>query len=141
MAQRLKSWYFMFFQIPILPELLASLTGPRALQRTGNPGSFAAIDLPHYDRAWKQPGAMTGMLNWYRAIVRRPPPPAKDSKVHVPTLVIWGKNDVALTSVMAEQSLKYCDDGRLVMLESATHWVQHDEPDRVNQLLVEFFED
>jgi pimeloyl-ACP methyl ester carboxylesterase len=144
LAQRLKSWYIGFFQIPRLPEFLLTVGGAQntvqSLLRTSNPGSFIDSDIPHYVRAWKQPGAMTGMLNWYRAIVQQPPKPAEDSKVHVPTLIVWGKNDVALTHVMAEQSLKYCDDGRLVMLESATHWVQHDEPDRVNQLLVEFMQ-
>jgi pimeloyl-ACP methyl ester carboxylesterase len=143
-AQMLKSWYIGFFQIPLLPEFLltaGSAKGTfRTLTRTSNPGSFTKVDEPHYTSAWKQPGAMTGMLNWYRAIVQCPPAPAKDSKVHVPTLIVWGKHDVALTPEMAEQSLKYCDDGRLVMLESATHWVQRDESKRVNQLLLEFFQ-
>jgi pimeloyl-ACP methyl ester carboxylesterase len=142
-VQLLRSWYIFFFQIPRLPEFLLTVGNARntvrALLRSSNPGSFTDADLAHYVRAWKQPGAMTGMLNWYRSIVQRPPRPAEDSRVHVPTLIIWGKNDVALVPEGAEQSLKYCDDGRLVMLENATHWVQDDEPDKVNELLVEFF--
>jgi pimeloyl-ACP methyl ester carboxylesterase len=57
----------------------------------------------------------------------------------MPTLVLWGKQDVALGAEMASASLKWCDDGRLVFFESATHWVQHDEPEAVSRHLVEFF--
>jgi epoxide hydrolase 4 len=40
---------------------------------------------------------------------------------------------------MARQSLQYCDDGHLEMFETATHWVQHEEPAQVNILLSQFF--
>lgn len=141
-VQMLRSWYIAFFQIPRLPEFMIlsgdAMAGISALLRTSSPGSFTDQDIPHYIHAWKQPGAMTAMLNWYRAIVRYPPPPAADSRIHVPTRIIWGKNDVALTAQMAAQSLEYCNDGQLTMLENATHWVQHDQPERVNHLLLEF---
>lgn len=52
--------------------------------------------------------------------------------------MIWGARDVALGREMAQPSIDYCEDGRLVFLEEATHWVQHDEPERVNTLLTEF---
>jgi pimeloyl-ACP methyl ester carboxylesterase len=42
-------------------------------------------------------------------------------------------------SAMAAESLKYCDDGELFEFPEATHWIQHEEPERVNQLLIEFF--
>ena len=60
-------------------------------------------------------------------------------RVKVPTLLIWGKNDQFAGEAMATKSLQYCDDGRLEILESATHWVQHEEPARVNTLLAQFF--
>jgi pimeloyl-ACP methyl ester carboxylesterase len=41
--------------------------------------------------------------------------------------------------IMAKESLQYCDDGHLEMLETAAHWVQHEEPARVNSLLSQFF--
>lgn len=139
-----RSWYIGVFQIPKLPELL--LTGGDAqggillLLKSSNPGSFTDREIPHYIRAWKQRGAMTAMLNWYRAIVQYPPDITSDTRIHVPVLIIWGKRDVALIPESAPQSLDYCDDGRLVMLENATHWVQHDEPERVNALLLEHFQ-
>jgi pimeloyl-ACP methyl ester carboxylesterase len=83
---------------------------------------------------------MTAMINWYRALVQHRPQPIPDSRVHVPTLILWGKNDIALEPQMASQSLAYCDNGRLFVLENATHWVQHDEPERVNHHLLEFLQ-
>jgi pimeloyl-ACP methyl ester carboxylesterase len=142
-GQMLKSAYFGFFQIPWLPEQLMLANGAAAAQAlfttTANRGSFSDEDIAEYRRAWQTPGAMTGMLNWYRAIVQRGIPRPESTRVHVPTLILWGVNDVALTREMAPESLRYCDDGRLVWFEKATHWVQHDEPERVNQLLIEHF--
>src|SRR5690606_21891791 len=95
--------------------------------------------LAIYRAAWQQPGAATGMLNWYRAIVQQGPASTPDPCVHVPTKILWGVHDVALTREMAAASLDYCDDGQLVWFENATHWVQHDEPKRVSQHLIAFF--
>jgi pimeloyl-ACP methyl ester carboxylesterase len=58
--------------------------------------------------------------------------------VHVPTLVLWGKQDVALSYEMAEESMKLCDDGKLIFFEQATHWVQHDEAEAINKALITF---
>jgi pimeloyl-ACP methyl ester carboxylesterase len=52
-------------------------------------------------------------------------------------LIIWGKQDPHLSHQMAPLSLAYCQAGQLVMIENATHWVQHDQPERVNQLMLE----
>lgn len=137
-----KSWYIFFFQLPWLPEALLGMNNAegavRALRGSGTPTTFSEADFADYRQAWQQPGALTGMINWYRALVRRPPRRAVHLRVTMPTLMIWGVNDVALTPEMAQKSIDYCDHGRLVYLEKATHWVQHDEPAEVNRLLVEF---
>jgi epoxide hydrolase 4 len=142
-AQMLKSWYFGLFQLPWLPEQLM-LADNAALAKTlfsatATRDAFSDEDIAEYRRAWQTPGAATGMLNWYRAIVQRGAPRPQSTRVHVPTLILWGVNDVALTREMAAESLGYCDDGRLVWFDKATHWVQHDEPERVNTLLIEHF--
>ena len=62
----------------------------------------------------------------------------EDLRVRAPTLLIWGAEDKFLGREMAQPSLDLCDDGRLVFIEEATHWVQHEEPDRVNDLIVDF---
>ncbi len=143
-AQMLKSWYIGFFQLPLLPEALLTMGNARGVAQmllaSSHPRTFSDADIGEYTRAWKQPGAMTAMLNWYRAVVQRPPQISDDARVHVPTLVIWGAQDVALTREMAQKSVEFCDDGRLVLFEDATHWVQHEKADQVNALLAEFFQ-
>jgi pimeloyl-ACP methyl ester carboxylesterase len=82
------------------------------------------------------------MLNWYRAALLRPSQLALDpeaSRVKMPALLIWGKNDQFVGQAMARESLQYGDDGHLEIFETATHWVQHEEPVQVNTLLSQFF--
>ena len=79
------------------------------------------------------------MLNWYRAIFRERATTKAENRVHVPTLVLWGKQDVALSAEMAARSMALCDDGRLMYFELASHWVQHDEAEEVNRQLISFF--
>jgi epoxide hydrolase 4 len=140
-AQRRKSWYIFFFQLPWLPELWlrrhSYAAATRALLATSRKGTFSAADLDLYREAWSQPGAVTGMINWYRAALRMPPPRPASARVRAPTLLIWGTGDRFLGQEMAQPSIDLCDQGRLVLLD-ATHWVQHEEPAAVNQLLVEF---
>ena len=138
-----KSWYIFAIQVPALPERLAF--GRRTRQRfsraiagTANPGSFTPDYLAHLREAWAQPGAAQGMLNWYRASVRRRPGRLVDKRVHVPTLIIWGRRDVALSDSMVQPSADLCDDVRVEWFDDATHWVLHDEPERTSALILDF---
>jgi pimeloyl-ACP methyl ester carboxylesterase len=141
-TQLLRSWYAFFFQLPGLPEAVFRRANWKALARvlrtTSRPGTFRAEDLERYRQAWSEPGAIRAMIHWYRAALRHRPPPPADLIVSVPTLVIWGVHDTALSRGLAEASLALCRDGRLEWVEEATHWVQHEEPERVNRLLLEF---
>lgn len=140
--QLMKSWYIFFFQLPWLPETLTKgqnwKLAVRALQGTSLPGTFTGEDLDRYRAAWSQPGAYTAMLNWYRALLQKPSPPLKDARITVPTLLLWGAQDRFLDARMARESISLCDEGRLVMFENATHWVQHEEAHTVNQLISSF---
>jgi pimeloyl-ACP methyl ester carboxylesterase len=142
-AQLLKSWYIGFFQIPGLADWILRLNHCAATSRmlalSGNNNTFTTSDLVEYKKAWEQPGALTAMINWYRAIFWARPVYPANVRVHVPTLILWGKRDVALSSQMALRSLELCDDGRLVFYENATHWVQHDEAEEVDRQLISFF--
>jgi pimeloyl-ACP methyl ester carboxylesterase len=99
-AQLLKSWYIFFFQLPWLPEALARLGNwnqvARSLQQSSRPGTFTEADLEQYRQAWSRPGAYTSMLNWYRALVQKPPRPPASPRIRVPTLLIWGARDMFL---------------------------------------------
>ena len=138
-AQMRKSWYILFFQLPWLPEALAQLRNwnvlTQALRMSSRPGTFTDEDLEAYRQAWSQPRAYTSMLNWYRAVVQRHLTPPESPRITVPTLLIWGAQDRFLAREMAQQSIDLCDDGRLVFVEEATHWVQHEEAERVNELM------
>ena len=131
-----------FFQIPKLPESLISARhfelARRALVRTSRPGTFSAEDLAQYQAAWSQPGAMTGMINWYRALASRPAL-ARIPDIQVPTLVLWGKRDAFLLPELAERSVSRCRDAELVWFHEATHWVQHEECSELNRRLLHFF--
>ncbi len=140
--QLLRSWYMFFFQLPWLPEALFSASdfsvGSWSLLRSSRQGTFSPEDLTQYRAAWSQPGALTAMLNWYRALFRIRIK-FQDKTVRVPTRILWGERDDFLLTEMAHQSLRYCTSAELFTFASATHWLQHEEPARVSELLIDFF--
>lgn len=139
--QLLKSWYIFFLQLPWVPETLARLRGAWAarqvLRRTSCSGTFSDVDLAEYRAAWVQPGAPRSMINWYRAAVQFARRLGQTGRVAVPFHIIWGRHDASLSTNLAQQSLAFCDDGRLTYLK-ASHWVQHEEATQVNRLLIKF---
>jgi pimeloyl-ACP methyl ester carboxylesterase len=142
-AQRRRSLYIGFFQLPWLPERVLRARDWALLEKTmrqaGRPGAFTDADFAHYRRAWEQPGALSAMLAWYRAALRARPAAALRQRVTVPTLLLWGARDRFLCREMARPSVDLCDRGHLAVLEEATHWLHHEEPGRVNPLLADFF--
>ncbi|MGC2891636.1 MAG: alpha/beta hydrolase [Candidatus Acidiferrum sp.] len=137
-----RSWYMFFFQLPWLPEAAFRAfdfrLGIRSLVRSSRPDTFSPADLAQYRAAWSQPGALTAMINWYRAALRHRAS-FPDSTVHVPTRILWGERDAFLLSDMAHDSLRYCDSAELYTFANASHWLQHEEPARVSELLIDFF--
>jgi pimeloyl-ACP methyl ester carboxylesterase len=137
-----RSWYMFFFQLPFLPETAFTAfnyrLGVRSLVRSSRPNTFSSEDLTQYRSAWSQPHALSSMINWYRAAFRfRTKFP--DSTVHVPTRILWGERDAFLLADMAHDSLRYCDSAELYTFANASHWLQHEEPARVSELLIDFF--
>ena len=141
-SQRLKSWYMLFFQLPWLPEAVLRAGDFRrlahALVTTSRPGTFTPADLEVYRAAWRQPGALAGMLAWYRAVRLGSGSPHVPGPVAVPIRLLWGDRDQALEPALAEASIARCSAGEVFHLPDATHWLQHEEPERVNALLLEF---
>lgn len=138
-GQMLRSWYIVFFQLPGLPERLSRLGNwsflIRTLRSSSRRGTFSGQDFDQYRQAWSQPGAFRSMVNWYRAALQRPPTRGLPIRITVPTLLIWGARDRFLKREMAQPSIDLCDNGRVVFFENATHWVQHEEGDRVVELI------
>ena len=143
-SQKLKSWYMAFFQLPWLPEFMLRRGGFRllanALVRTSRPGTFTPDDLANYRVAWAQPGALTAMLHWYRALRLGVPLPTPAGPMAIPVRLLWGDKDEALESGMADASIALCAAGEVIHFPEATHWLAPEEPARVNALLLEFFQ-
>ncbi len=137
-----RSWYIAFFQVPWLPETV--LTAGRAwmlgslLRRTAvDPRTFPDDVLAHYRRHALGPGAMTAMINYYRANLRRlgsmrSPVPV----IETPTLMLWGEKDVALGLELTEGYEPYVRDLTLERLPNVSHWIQQEAPDLVNARLL-----
>ncbi|WP_158057517.1 alpha/beta fold hydrolase [Halorussus halophilus] len=146
-----RSWYALFFQLPWLPERLLGARNCAVLadlpDSATNPEAFTETDVRRYREAASQPGALRSALNYYRAAFRenlrtelralvggeRP-----DQSVRAPTLLLWGEQDPALCVELTEELAKWVPDVRVERLPDASHWVQNDAPDRVNEALVEF---
>jgi pimeloyl-ACP methyl ester carboxylesterase len=139
-SQLVRSWYFAFFQLPWLPEQALSAFNFKWLQssltRTARPATFAPADFTQYRRAWSQPGALTASLNWYRALACGAPP--RSGRIRVPVGLVWGDRDPFLDRCFAEAGMAVCDYGKVFHLPEATHWLQHEEPEHINRLLLEF---
>jgi epoxide hydrolase 4 len=146
-AQRRRSWYMLAFQLPVLPELLISAQHARSLELTirrfaVHPERFPDEVIAHYRDQASRPGALTAMINYYRAMgrtmLRRAlgrGPQRKGAKILLPTLLIWGEQDRALGKELAQGHERYVDKLTLRMLPDASHWVQQDAPEEVNALL------
>jgi pimeloyl-ACP methyl ester carboxylesterase len=145
--QLLKSWYIFYFQIPYLPEWSMSVDDfaplARSMMESGKEGSFSPEEMEEYKRAWAQPRALRSMVNWYRAAGQSAtdssPSSSRQVQIMPETLILWGEQDKFLGKELAEKSLEVCRDVRLIFYPNATHWLQIDEADAVNQELAAFF--
>jgi pimeloyl-ACP methyl ester carboxylesterase len=138
--QMLRSIYMAIFQFSWVPEAMLR-AGNFAIMRqlfvrSSKPGTFSKADMDYYQTTWSKPGALTGMINWYRAL--RYKPEIENLRVKVPALVIWGNKDVYLERGLAEESLALCDRGQALWVENGTHFVHIEEPELVNRALVDF---
>ncbi len=140
-----RSWYWLFFQLPRLAEKILSANDfrelIRALRNSAKKHTFTDADIEKYKEAWSQPGAITSMLNWYRAAFQFPPKMPEDMRVKVRTLMMWGMKDFALSHRLARPSMDYCDDRNLILFPESTHWVHLDAADEVNHYLIDFLLD
>lgn len=142
-AQLKKSWYVIFFQIPWLPEKM--LTARRA-EGVARAFSGMAVDksrfpdavLDVYRANALKPGAMTAMINWYRANFAgglKPWSEADQPPIEIPTLMVWGEEDAALGIELTEGYGPYVKDFTLHRLPGVSHWVQQEAPEAVNARL------
>ena len=139
LRQLRRSWYFFYFQLKGSPERHAARDNWKFFKEflDAEP-AYTDQQLDRYTEAWSQPGAVKGMIDYYRAAVRLGSK-QKVLPISAPTLVIWGQDDRYLGADLAEPHQE--DVPNLVAverLENASHWVHHDKAARVNELLVDF---
>jgi len=143
-SQLRKSWYFFFFDLPDVPESVVRANNWhffRHFVHDARP-AYTSEEMDRYIEAWSQPGAATGMINYYRSSVRTPPKRAEAAlrPIKAPTLVIWGESDGYLGPELAQPDHDDVPNlDRVERLLGASHWVHHDQAQRVTQLLIDFF--
>jgi pimeloyl-ACP methyl ester carboxylesterase len=94
--------------------------------------------LDVYRRQALEPGALTAMLNYYRANRRVPHAPRSDLErpVTTPTLLIWGEADTALGMELTVGTDRLVSDLTVRYLPGVSHWAQQEAPDVVNDTIV-----
>jgi pimeloyl-ACP methyl ester carboxylesterase len=141
-GQWLRSWYILFFQLPWLPEALLTAGRARAIGRSISqtaidPASFPDEILDHYRDNAVKPGAMTAMINYYRANATRLGHwgPGQAPPIATPVLMIWGEQDPFLELALTRGHQPYVADLTLALLPGVSHWVQQEAAGRVNAIL------
>lgn len=134
--QLLHSWYMLFFQIPWLPEFLMRLAGVERSAQQFEKDGLDPASAHRYATRMHDPKAMTGPINWYRALPfgARHPMPA----VELPVLYIFGDRDRYLTRYSAERTARYVTGPyRFELLEGVSHWVPTAAPEVVAEMVLE----
>lgn len=143
-GQMLRSWYIGFFQLPWLPERMMARNDFEVIRKVfrhdpESPGAFTPEDVEVYVEAARRSDGLRYPINYYRALLRPNPLPAlRWRTIERPVQVIWGDKDRALEPALAEPDRGWVPDARVHRFPEASHWVQHDEPERVNEVLGQF---
>jgi len=153
--QQAASQYMLLFRSPEAEQMLSADDYSILLGGI----QTAAVELSKEDaqkhiEAWSQPGALTGGLNYYRAMPFEPPSTDKTEsetaahfleliphellEVKVPTLVIWGEQDTALTIHNLDGLDEYVPDLTIKRIPNGSHWVVREQPELINNLIRDF---
>jgi epoxide hydrolase 4 len=153
--QQQASQYMLLFRSPQAEAMLSANNYSLLVDRILREGGFPEEDTPIYLKAWSQPGALTGGLNYYRAN-HVGPPVSQDAEsqigpsssnfgvdpallvVKVPTLVLWGERDTALTVHNLEGLDAFVPQLTIQRFSDASHWVVHEKPAEVNAAIRKF---
>lgn len=142
--QLFMSWYMYFFQLPWLPEKMLGRNNGRAtsgiFRRTSrNPARFPAEVLEVYRANAMRPGGLTAMVNWYRAAFRggtfRRFQHGNVPAIDIPTLLLWGDADSALSIRATRGTEKYVSNLTFRIFPGVSHWIQQEAPEAVNAML------
>ena len=155
--QLLRSWYILYFQLPVVPDRLLGAFDARLVRWLFENASefenaFTPEDIDRYCRAVSRPGAPTAAINYYRALFRatirdelpllsrpgHPPGAMQAGRIDVPTLVCWGLQDVALVPELTVGLDEWVSDLRLERFPAASHWLHHELPEEISETLLDW---
>ncbi len=125
--QGLKSWYMLAFQLPLLPERVAGWRGGPG-ERWMRAGGMSGADVARFQRDIVSYGALTGALNWYRAI------PFSDrsagTRILAPTTMVWSDGDLYVGRDSLAGNERFVEGPYdLVVLPGVSHWIPTQAPD------------
>ena len=141
-AQRRRSWYMGAFQLPWLPEAILGAghawgVGQAIRGMAVDRSAFPPDVLDVHRRNALKPGAMTAMINYYRANMAGLGDGGEPTPViETPTLMIWGEQDKALGLELTQGYGPLVSDFTLERLSGVSHWVQQEAPEQVNARLL-----
>lgn len=145
LKQFFTSWYMFFMQLPRLPEWLMSRNDYALLagllkKSTAQPGVFTEEKIAEYKKSWREPDALTSMINYYRAnVISRLINPSPDAKIKVPTLFIYGEKDTAILPETVRGIGRMIDAPfSEIRIPDSGHWVQQEAAEIVTDALREF---
>ena len=151
--QRNASQYITAFRTPGFEQAVEAMGYDAFFQKTFSKhvdlAAIPEVEKRQYLADWSRPGAMTAMLNWYRASKLVVPPPGLAvplpdwllkafPKIAVPTLVIWGMKDAALLPVQLDGLDELVEDLGIARLPDAGHFAPWEAPDDVAAALEPF---
>jgi len=144
-GQLRRSRYIFLFQLPRLAERRFAANDFALLRRylrrdPVRPDAFSEADIQRYVEAIARPGALTAAMNYYRAAFWFAPFLFLKARwpIAAPVLMIWGERDRYLGPHLLEDTERWAPNLRVERIPDASHWVQADAPERVNELLLEF---
>ena len=155
-AQRAASQYISAFRNPAMERGIEAMGLGTFFAKTfashADVGRLSAEEKQAYLDDWGKPGALTAMLNWYRAseivvpqVGEEAEPPVWTTlafpNITVPTLVIWALKDVALLPVQLEGLHSLVEDLRIVTVPDAGHFVPWEKPEPVIAAIRDFIAD
>jgi pimeloyl-ACP methyl ester carboxylesterase len=144
--QRQRSWYMLWFLFPGVAEQVMPEHDWRFLRDWAWNG-MSTEDTEQQIRDLSRPGALTAALNWYRANIDPAryvmlDAPQRFRPVTCPTMGIWSTDDPTLGETQMKASADYVTGPwRYERVEGVGHWIPVLAPDRVNELLLDFFKE
>ncbi|MBN2722228.1 MAG: alpha/beta hydrolase, partial [Campylobacterales bacterium] len=140
--QQHASTYMQLFRNPRAEAILSAKNYAKMTQMLFGSGLFGSEEETRsYITAWSQPGALTGGLNYYRAMTGQKSvnmPELSSAMINVPTLVIWGEKDTALLATNLDGLEQYVPELTVKRIPDGTHWVIHEEPQTIIAMMREF---